>query len=178
MATLPELYRDCEDLLAGARRPLLEKIRHSRLGGLSLREEAVTVRTDIMTLLASWSGFVVEETKVSPPGRRAVAELATFLDDHLDWLLAHSAALDFVDEIDDVALAARRAARPDNVLHIELGSCIKAGCDSPIAATTVTADGASPGTVECEAGHVFPPHQWLLVAHRRQQLRNSEQAGQ
>jgi hypothetical protein len=125
------------------------------------------VRSDIVAILASWSGLVVTERAVARPVRRDVGMLAAFVGAHLDWLLAHPAAADFAEEVTTLARAARRAAQPGARIHLELGQCVRPGCESPLFATTHGDGGtALTGHVRCDSGHVWQAHQWLPLAHR------------
>src|SRR5260370_25928879 len=54
---LPGLYAECESLLAGGFTPWLERVTGSRQAtGLLLNEEAVGALSNILAVLAPWSG--------------------------------------------------------------------------------------------------------------------------
>ncbi|MFF3781157.1 hypothetical protein [Streptomyces sp. NPDC001933] len=96
---------------------------------------------------------------------------------HLDWLITHSAASDFTHEVAMLVRAAEKAARPDSAPQIDLGPCVHPGCDSQMyAQTPSTGEGPSPD-VRCDAGHVWPPHQWLLLARRLNRIGEPVAAG-
>lgn len=167
LAELPRLYDDCESLLISAPRAFTEKVSGRFVKDTQLNDTAVSVRSDIVAILASWAGLVTTERAVARPVRRDVATLAAFVGAHVDWLLAHPAATDFVDEVTTLAKSARRAAQPGARIHLELGQCVRPGCESVLFATT-HGDGGSAltGHVSCESGHVWKAHQWLPLADR------------
>ncbi|SFW78349.1 hypothetical protein [Amycolatopsis australiensis] len=167
LAELPRLYDDCESLLIAAPRALTEKVSGRFVKDAQLNDTAVSVRSDMVAILASWAGLVTAERAVTRPARRDVATLASFVAAHLDWLLAHPAAADFVDEVTTLARAARQAAQPGARIHLELGQCVRPGCESALFATTHGDGGTSlTGHVRCESGHVWKAHQWLPLADR------------
>lgn len=167
LAELPSLYDDCESLLSAAPKALTEKVRGRVATDLSLNQTAVSVRSDIVVILASWAGLIASERGVARPARRDVGVLAAFVTVHLDWLLTHPAAADFAEEVTALAKAARRAAQPGDRIHLELGQCIRPGCESMMFATTHGDGGISlTGLVRCESGHVWKAHQWLPLAHQ------------
>ncbi len=168
---LPVLYKDCERVLTPRRQGYEKKVSGRRLNGISLDDTAVTVRSDIVDVLASWSGLVVDERGVTGPDKREVAQLVGFLDSHLDWLVAHPAAHDFADEIAALVNAARDVIDPDPTLRMELGRCAESGCGHMMYATIRAENEPRRHTVSCEAGHVWQPQQWLLLGRRIEQAR-------
>jgi hypothetical protein len=172
LADLPRLYDECESLLIAAPRALAEKVSGRVATDVHLNESAVAVRSDIVAILASWAGLIVAERAVAKPVRRDVAMLAGFVARHLDWLFAHPAAADFADEVTALAKLARRTAQPGAQIHLELGKCVRPGCESTLFATTHGDGGvALTGHVRCDSGHVWEAHQWLPLAHRLKQAK-------
>lgn len=162
---LPEVYQECEGILV--RTPqgaAVERVNRTKRAGTTLNERAVQVRTDILAVLASWCGLVADERAVPRPERREVAHLVDYLDRHLDWLATHPAAADFAGELSTVTRAAQAVLDPDPTVRTELGTCGEVGCEQPVYATF---RGESPvPQVGCTAGHVWQPHQWLLLGQR------------
>jgi hypothetical protein len=167
---LPALHKDCERVLTRRRQGYLKKVSGRRLNGICLDEAAVTVRSDIVRVLASWSGLVVGERGVTGPDKREVVQLAGFLDLHLDWLVAHPAAHDFAGEIATLATAARDVIDPGPAFRMELGRCEESGCGRTMYATIGAEDESLRHKVICEAGHVWQPQQWLLLGRRMEQV--------
>lgn len=170
LGELPDIYADCEAALLprrhGPLRPVGGARRHS---GPPLDEGAMATRSRILGTLSSWAALVADERGVGAPRRRP-AELAAFLLGHLDWLLCHPAAGDFVEELLDAAETARRAAYVKPSLVTNLGSCVHPGCARPLSPAPLT--GAKDvGQVRCAAGHTWLPHQWLALMRnlRREQ---------
>lgn len=168
---LPALYAACETALTSRRSPQLEKLSGRRLGGISLDESTVCVRADILSRLASWAALVMDEYGVAGPQGRQVPVLVEFLDQHLDRLAAHPAAPDLAAQVADLAVRARCVLDPDRTVRLELGPCVVSGCGAMVHAA-IGADRRSPAQlVTCEAGHGWPPQQWLLLCRRMEQAR-------
>jgi hypothetical protein len=165
LALLPSLYAESEALLVTAPRALGERVSGGRVGDLALNETILAVRSDIVAVLAAWAGLVVNEGAVPGPAARTADALPEFLSAHLDWLLAHTAAADFVEELTDLMKAARRAVRTDPDALQHLGPCARSGCASSMYAVTHR-QGSPTGHVRCDSGHEWQPHQWLLLAQR------------
>jgi hypothetical protein len=170
---LPAVYDNCESALLPRRNPALQRVSGSRQAtGILLDEEAITTRSGILGLLASWSALVADERAVTRPARRHPADLAAFLVRHLNWLLAHPAAADFAEEICRITRRACRSDYTHPVLNIDLGPCVHSGCGADMAATPPTRDGKSAREVRCTAGHAWQPHQWLQLFRQIQQDKN------
>jgi len=167
LTALPDLYADCESALARRARPALERAgSRRRTTALPIDETAANARSAILAILAGWSALVADERAVTRPARRQAGELAAFLSRHADWLLAHPAAGEFAAEIGAVTQAARRAAQPRNEQRITLGQCPHRGCTEAVYATRVSGESGGSRNVRCDAGHSWPPHQWLLLSRQ------------
>ena len=171
LSELPKLYEEFESSLIRFPFAFEERVSGGEMKGLCLNEASVNARLGIISVLASWSGMVAEERRLTRSPRRDVADLVAFLFRHLDWLLAHPAGPYFGDEVAAMTATARRAHLSDPVLRLPLGRCVEEGCDGGLFATR-TAEGA-PSSVEvrCEAGHVWRCHEWLALAR---QLRHED----
>ncbi|WP_461034692.1 hypothetical protein [Streptomyces mayteni] len=166
LAGLPKLYLASETALARPPRPMMtERVSGSAPQGLPINEAAASARTDLLHVTAAWAGLAVEEFGLAAPARRTVDELAAFLSRHLDRLLAHPAAAEFLAEIDAVSRAARRALNGGPSRRVDVGGCPHPGCESRV---TVRFHGHGPTRhhVACDSGHTWPAQQWLLLAHR------------
>ncbi|MEU9115956.1 OvmZ protein [Streptomyces sp. NPDC048483] len=161
---LIELYEECGHALQRTRSGPREKVSGSRAVGISLREEAVNARADLVGVLASWAGTVAEALGTAGPARRDVHDLVRFLADHLDWLLGPATAQDFATEITEITAAARRAAHPEPVLRTALGPCPAPDCHSTLYSEPIGSRTTGRHQVRCDAGHDWPPRQWLLLA--------------
>jgi hypothetical protein len=159
---LPGLYRDCEARLTRGPQGTVERFRSSRTFGISLNESAVTVRSDIVEILSSWCVLVIQNRGVAGPGTRTPAALCAFLEAHLEWLAGHDAAADFGTEVRDLVKAARAVAEHDSWDSRSIGRCARAGCAQTVYVRTGP-DGAG-RQVRCAKGHVWLPHEWLLLS--------------
>lgn len=159
LTMLPGLYRRCAGHLVGPRHHDLDRVRGGRPGGINLDDAAVTARSDIMSVLASWAGLVADEVGSRP--RRDVDDLAAFLIRQLPWLAAHPACQSARREIAGLVAAAERVVGDD--LERTLGPCEHPGCAHPLIVTVG-------GRVGCAAGHQLPPHRWLMFRDRMERV--------
>jgi hypothetical protein len=163
-------------MLVNAQARSLERVHRGLPGGINLNAAAVAIRTDMITVLASWAGLIVDERRVPRPRRRDVRSLADFLVRHLDWLAGHSAAGDAAAEIAALVRAAEDTISPDRAVRMELGPCDLSGCGRVIS-VTVRGDGdPTPSTIRCEGGHMLPPRRWLMLKHRIERARHGSRA--
>jgi hypothetical protein len=162
---LTRLYEEFESGLIRFPFSIEERVGGGDVKGLCLNEASINARFDIIAVLATWSGMVAEERRLTRPTSRDVPSLAAFLTRNLDWLLAHVSGPDFADEIVTMTATARRAGRPGSV-HRPLGCCAEEDCQGALYATGITEDARSPVQVRCEAGHMWQPYEWLLLASR------------
>lgn len=162
---MPELYDQCGAAILRAPDSRPDNIRRQRTARPAFNDAAVDVRSDIISLLASWAAMVAEQRQLSKPPRRDVRPLATFLGRHLEWLLMHEAAPDFADEVTDTVARARKVSNPQARAHLELGSCVEEDCGRPLFVATDPRDGG-PLQIHCEVGHSWRPHDWLMLARR------------
>ncbi|WP_222851160.1 helix-turn-helix domain-containing protein [Phytoactinopolyspora mesophila] len=124
-------------MLAQRHRPISERVRGGTRGGSpGLNQAALSAREDIMSILASWAGLVVDERELSSRPERSVRSLSEFLLTQLDWLSDHPAAGDLVSEIHEVATAAQRVMEPDASVRLQIGPCHERDCDGTAHVTT------------------------------------------
>lgn len=167
---LPGWYDLCAHVLDLRGSPhAAERVRGSRPRGIVLRDAVVTVRSDILGVLASWCGLVAAERGVTGPDELSIRRLTTFVAIHLNWLVAHPAAADLVDEMGMLVTSARQVVRPDEGVRVELGRCAREGCEEPVIAESGTENQLT-YRVACDAGHVVRPQEWLLLRDRHGDL--------
>lgn len=128
---------------------------------------AAEVRAAIRTVLASWSGLVAEERRLSSPARDVPA-LARFLCRHVEWLAGHPAAGDVAEEIQDLSRKARKVADPHRVRRVHLGECPDIGCEGTLVALIRTHGDPTPSEIVCtaSAAHTWPVTWWSRLARR------------
>ncbi|MEU9886154.1 hypothetical protein [Sphaerisporangium sp. NPDC051011] len=160
LLALPDLHEACAEALTSGPRSFTERVSGRRPSGISLNEDAVSARGDVVAFLACWTALVADERGTPGPRSSQVTRLAVFLGEHLDWLLGHPAARSLTEEIAEVAAAARAVLEPRDGSRREIGSCANPGCSLSLYAES------GPGRaseVSCEAGHVWHPREWLLL---------------
>ncbi|WP_199930774.1 hypothetical protein [Streptomyces sp. CB02923] len=155
---LPSLYRACGQALdgSGTAGGLRERTSGGALPGIPLNTAASDIRSDILAVLASWAGTVVQARRVTPP-RRTVGALSGFLVRHADWLGAHGAAGDAATEIRKLARRASRVADPAVHRLITVGPCPESGCTGSLQA--LIRPGVATAAVEIRC-RVDPAHRW------------------
>jgi hypothetical protein len=158
LVELPQLYDMCAYMLDARRPQLRERVSGHRPHGIVLRDAVVSIRSDILGVLASWCGLVAGERGVPGPDELSIPRLSTFVLVHFGWLTAHPAGAEFTDELATLAERARAVLTPEPVTPIALGPCPRPGCG-----WTLRAEGLPPKRISCEAGHEWPPEQWLLL---------------
>lgn len=163
---LPTWYESCADYLDSRRHRFVERVNSRQPGGIALNDAVVTIRSDILSTLASWCGLVVDERGVAGPNELDIRQLATFLIIHFSWLTAHPAAPDLVDELAELTEAARGVVLPTNHFRTEVGACDQPGCGRMVYAESYSEEDQVPYRVACENGHAWPPDQWLLLRGR------------
>jgi hypothetical protein len=159
---LPALYELCAHMLDLRRHHLGERVSGHRPRGIALNEAVVTVRTDILGVLASWCGLVSAERDVPGPDELGIRQLTTFLSIHLGWLGEHPSAPDLVDEVTEIARSAQELLRPPTGRPLTLGQCARPGCEELVRAEG-HADGEPVYRLSCAAGHAWAPDEWLLL---------------
>ncbi|TSB26772.1 hypothetical protein OG422_04510 [Streptomyces sp. NBC_01525] len=164
-----EAYRESDEELTRPKGWLRERVSGSRAVGIALDDSVLTLRSEIIELLASWARLVVEERHLPAPGDCSVMGLAGFLDSHVPWLAEHPAAPDFDYEIAALLDACRSLHGLAPVARrMPLGGCSHPHCTGQLyAVITDAGPGAAPSEVVCDSGHAPPPEDWLLLALRR-----------
>lgn len=158
LVDLPALYDMCAYVLDSRRPQPRERVSGHRPRGIVLRDAVVGIRSDILGVLASWCGLVTSERGVPGPDELSIPRLSTFVLVHFGWLTAHPAGADFTDELTALAERAREVLKPEPLMEMALGPCARPGCG-----WTVRAEGHPPKRIRCDAGHEWPPEQWLLL---------------
>ena len=155
---LPQLYDMCAYMLDVRPPRQRERVSGHRPHGIVLRDAVVSIRSDILGVLASWCGLVAGERGVPGPDELSIPRLSTFVLIHFGWLTAHPAGADFTDELAALADRARAVLTPEPAAEMSLGPCPRPGCG-----WTLRAEGHPPKWIRCEAGHEWPPSQWLQL---------------
>ncbi|MGH3670257.1 MAG: hypothetical protein ACRDSH_06425 [Pseudonocardiaceae bacterium] len=135
--------------------------------GIPFNTTAADVRDAILGVLASWSGMVVTERRVTAPPR-TVNALASFLGKHVDWMAAHVAAAEFTDEVMQLARSARLVAYPNPIRRVPVGACVEAGCAGELVALVHPQEQLLPPEISCNADpcHNWLAHQWMQLSRR------------
>lgn len=162
LVELPALFEICAYMLTPRPQRMRERVRGNQQHGIVLRDAVVSIRSEILGVLASWCGLVSSEREVPSPDELAIRRLASYLAVHLQWLCGHPAAPDFVDELTDLSSSVNEALRPGVGFRVPVGRCLRPGCDQVVHAEAHR-EGGEPYEVSCEAGHVWAPEHWLSL---------------
>jgi hypothetical protein len=84
----------------------------ARERGVVLCDTVLSMRSEILGVLATWCGFVSAERGVPEPDEPAVQNFVGFLGIHLYWLCQHPTAPDLVDALTALSAAAGKARCP------------------------------------------------------------------
>lgn len=165
---LPELYEACGRRLDGGSP---DRTRPRTSGGsprgMPFNVQAAEARAEILGVLGSWAGAMVEERGVPAP-RRTVPSLGVFLGRHLDWLAGHEAAGEFSVEVARLVRRARRVVEPETRHELRIGACVEADCPGLLTAVLKPGQPGVPGMIRCdhEPAHRWPGHEWLQLSRR------------
>lgn len=131
------------------------------------------VRHNILVILESWSGVVVQKTgTIAPP--RSVPPLARFLTANLEWITAQPPAGDFADEIESIATELRRTIDPDpGGLNGLTRQCVVDDCAGTITAAPHKAENTGRSNIGCSAGHSWELREWLTLRQLIERQRKS-----
>jgi hypothetical protein len=179
LSNVAALYAASEQALESSRYQSIKSMRrgHRQQAGISLDDKAVSVRDNVVSILSSWCGLVIEERPAAGPGGTEVPRLASYLRVHARWLAAHVAAVEFAGEIAGLVSEAAALVNPSRTRTIDLGPCATEGCGQTVRARIDSADAGAVPHVRCDAGHTWKPQQWLRLRHRFDQPGQLDQSG-
>jgi hypothetical protein len=165
LRTLPVLHQELlHDMASTPRRTNPTKVSGSRSRD-HLNMSVFDTRHDILTILESWSGFVVEKLGTITP-TRSVLHLTCFLMDNSKWLTAQPSAADFADDIESLHVESLRAANPEPGDHNALTmKCVVDDCLGTIDTSTQSIDDSSKSSLRCSSGHSWKIGEWLILRH-------------
>jgi hypothetical protein len=178
LASLPRLYRACEQDLEVRRERPISVTRGRRPTGICLDDVTVAVRSDTIHVLASWCEMVVDECGGMGFSDLNVEILTSFLQTRLDWLVTHAMAAEFAEEIAGLVTEANRVLNPTKVRTIDLGPCTRDGCGRTVRARISSVSRETVPQVRCDAGHTWPPRDWLDLRHQLDLTASGVLAGQ
>jgi hypothetical protein len=161
---LPTLYRACEQVLGGQRRPQEKVSGATAKRNMPFNASAADSRAAIKAILCSWASLVADERDITAPCH-GIEQAAAFLQQNLDWLSAHPAVADAVEEFSDVEFAARRAASLDNIRVIQLKSCVRSGCRGRLRAIVHVRPTTRSAEIRCteDDTHRWQAAEWLAL---------------
>jgi hypothetical protein len=144
--------------------PVGERRRGSRNPGIPLNGRAVEVRGDILTILSSWAGFVVNELGRAVP-ERTVPALTAFLTQHSRWLVGHPAGQDAVEETRQLLLAGKRALQSTATKRIPVCPCTNARCEGTLIAMISAPESDQESIIVCTENreHSWSTERWYNI---------------
>ncbi|WP_055569109.1 MULTISPECIES: hypothetical protein [Streptomyces] len=165
LRTLPGLHQEgLHHILSTSRRRNPTKVSGSRRRD-HLNISALDARNNILAILESWSGFVVEKLGAAAPGR-SVPHLACFLILNLEWLTTQPPAAEFADEVESLQVESLRAIDPDSDdEHAPVIACVMDDCPGTINASPRNARTPGRGSISCSSGHSWEMRELLTIRH-------------
>ena len=115
-------------------------------------------RHNILTILESWAGIVVERRRTVAP-TRSVPHLVRFLILNLEWLAGQPPAADFADEIESLHGELLRAISPEPPTI----KCVVNNCPGRINTSPQNIRRAGKASISCSSGHSWDTHEWLAL---------------
>jgi hypothetical protein len=163
LRALPGLYQESLHHVA----PIARWASQTRVSGSRNRDRldmsVLDARTNILTILESWSGFVLEKLGKEAP-TRSVPHLVNFLLDHLEWLGAQPPAADFADEIDGLRREMLHTIDPSPAdRHVSSRQCVVEGCTGTINASPQRNGNSGKRSIQCSSGHTWEMHEWITL---------------
>lgn len=166
LTSLPQMYQACEDELEVHHQDPIRMTGGRRPTGISLNDETVAVRDNVICVLSSWCDMIVKERGATGPGSRDVGRLASFIEDCLDWLATHAVAPVLAEEIAGLVRSVKRVLNPVQERTIELAPCPREGCGEIVRASINVVQHRLPPQVSCGAGHTWQPWEWLNLSRQ------------
>jgi hypothetical protein len=163
LRALPGLYQEClHHIIPPSRRMDQTKVSGSRKQD-HLNVSALDTRYGIVSVLESWSQFVVDERGVTAP-TRSVPQLVRFLVRHLEWLAGRPPAADFADEIDSLRAELLRTIDPGpGDAHGIVRQCVVDDCTGTIVTSPHAVGRAGKSSISCSSGHTWEMHEWIIL---------------
>ncbi|GHF10249.1 hypothetical protein GCM10017776_29990 [Streptomyces griseoluteus] len=163
---LPALYEECGRRLSGTDQPR-ERTSGGPLPGMPFNTAASEARSEILGVLRSWAGVVVDARR-SGTARDRVPVLAAFLSRHVEWLAAHAAAADVCEEVAGLVRRTRRVIDPEPLSRVAIGACVETACSGELTAMVRPRQAHRPAEIVCSAdpAHRWPGHEWLRLSRR------------
>lgn len=176
LRALPALHQECLHQAS----PTSRQTNPTKVSGSRKREHldisVLDARHNILAILDSWSGMVVEKLGTTAPPR-TVPHLARFLMLHLHWLTAQPPAVDFAEEVEGLVAELRRTIDPDpGALHTLIRKCVVEECTGTISLSPAGGAAAGLSSIRCSAGHIWEIREWLGLRELMERQRRSVSA--
>ncbi|ROV69876.1 hypothetical protein D3105_03435 [Streptomyces globisporus] len=160
---LPALHEECGRRLneSGPRR---ERTSGGPLPGMPFNTAAAEARSDILKLLRSWAGVLVDERGLPTPGD-TVPLLSALLVRHADWLAAHATAADVSAEFARLVRRTRRVVDPEPLRRVVVGTCVEVNCPGGLTALIRSHQSQRQTEIVCDvdSSHRWSSQEWLLL---------------
>lgn len=163
LRALPALYQESLYHVA----PISRRMNQTRVSGSRSRDHlnmsVIDTRHNILSILDSWSGFVVEKLGKDAP-TRSVPQLARFLLRHREWLATQPPAADLADEIDALRLEMLGTIDPaPSEHHGPSRECVVDDCTGTINTSSQRSGNAARRSIQCSSGHTWEMHEWITL---------------
>ncbi|MFE4263122.1 hypothetical protein [Streptomyces sp. NPDC056883] len=174
LRTLPVLHQETLHHVS----PTPRRTNPTKVSGSRNRDHlnisVLDTRHNILAVLESWSGTVVEKLGSVAPDR-SVLQMGRFLMANLEWITAQPMAPDFADEIESISAELRRTIDPDPVdVHSLIRKCVVDNCGGTITPSPQRDAGES--SIKCSSGHSWEMREWLTLRKLIERQRESVSA--
>ncbi|MEU9109467.1 hypothetical protein AB0D54_35105 [Streptomyces xanthophaeus] len=161
LRTLPVLHQESLHHVS----PTPRRTNPTKVSGSRNRDHlnisVLETRHNILAVLESWSGTVVEKQGSVAPDR-SVLQMGRFLMANLDWIAAQPPAADFADEIEGIVAELRRTIDPEPTdLRTLIRKCVVDNCAGTITPSPQRAGSGS--SITCSSGHSWEMREWLTL---------------
>lgn len=146
---LADLVPDLEAALSRTNIADQERVAGTPGHGLELNDLAAAARWQIHHDLATTIRLVVEERGLKAWPADNIQSMALWLHRHANWLAAHPSAGERASEANDWIRTAQNAINPDPPKRVQIGPCVRDGCDGLLTAIVRKQDSLLPSTILC-----------------------------
>lgn len=169
LAELPALHQACEAALLGrSGTNTVGPVSGTHEPSWAVCDAPSAAREHIRVELVSWVRIGLDEGPWQAVPADTVTAMATWLVTRVDWYAARPWADEVARTIADTHGEAYRAAYPDPLHRVAIGTCPEDDCPGTLVATVRRTDALLPSTIDCDhdAEHCWTADQWHALGRR------------